>query len=126
MKILLAAVLTIITLGNLHAEVYERYDRKNECTLYYSTFSKFFKEGTNDRRASISPGLNFEKFEGIYSLKGLWSMFPLVRDVEIGPNVKYLMTHEFTHACITDERKIKYISKSRRKLMNDWNDYDKE
>lgn len=124
---LMAFILLFLFTTSSFAEIYKRYDRENHCTLYYSTFSaKYFKEGTSDKRASIAPGLNFERFEGEFNLKGLWSLFPLELDVNLGNKVKYFMTHEFTHACISEEGEIIHISEPRRRLMNNWNDYDRE
>lgn len=126
MKLMTFILLFLFTTSSF-AEVYKRYDRENDCTLYYSTFSsKYFKKGTTDKRASIFAGLNFERFEGRYNLKGLWSMVPLEEDLDLGNKIKYYMTHEFTHVCVGSHGEITHISKARRKLMNNWNDYDRE
>lgn len=126
MKLITLLSLLVIS-TSAFSEVYKRFDTKRDCMLFYSTFSeKYFEQGTTDKRASIAPGLNFEKFEGQYNLKGLWSFVPLVHDVDVEDRADFFMTHEFTHACVSEEGKIIEISEPRRKLLNNWNDYDRQ
>ncbi len=126
MKKLFILSIFILTISNTQASIYERYDIENECTLYYSGFSSFFVEGTRDRRVSIKPALNFDKYKNIYNLKGLWSMMPLVENIKVGDQADYYMKHVFNHACVTEDHKILYISEPKRELRSNRNDYDRE
>ena len=120
----LMATLLLISSVTASAGIYRTVDKENNCTLYYSQDSEYFKEGTTDKRVSVFPAVSFEKYEGQYNLKGLWSLVPLVYNMQIDEkDVDYFMGHSFHSVCVDGKEIITF--EEGRKLLNDRNDWDR-
>ena len=108
--------------------IYEIHDNENQCTLLFSQDSAYSKEIdiTKLERRSISAAVVFQKLEGKFNVKGLWSFVPLTTDVKLEKeSIKEFMSHTFKSVCINEDKEIVHSEKGR-KLFNDFNDLDKE
>lgn len=109
-------------------EIYKTHDQENKCDLYYAPTSIFADDidPADREQVSITAAVSFEKMDDKINLKGLWSLIPLVRDLDIEEGKKsYYMGNAFHSVCLSSDKKIIHDEKSRR-LFNNWNDYDRE
>ena len=108
--------------------IYKIQDNVKECTLYFAEDSSVSKDVDISKleRQSVTASLMFQKFEGKFNLKGLYSFIPLVREVEIDSDSQHdLMEYTFDSVCLSSDKKVVYFEKSRR-LFNSLNDLDRE
>mgnify|MGYP000300716283 FL=1 len=107
-------------------EVYKVQDNEQDCELYLASTSIFMEnfEESELEKVSSMPALIFRKYNGEIDLKGLWAFTTLVDNVSIKDSeFEEIMTHNFHSVCLSNDKEIVHLEKSRR-LFNDLNNLD--
>lgn len=127
MRVILILVFLCVCV-NSFGEIYKAADHENDCDLYMSTSSLYIQDFDLNELEKVSsmPALVFQKSNGQFNLKGLWSLVTITKQVKTeGESIEELMGHTFNSVCLSTDKSITHLEKGRR-LFNNLNNLDEQ